>query len=116
RTGRPPSGSGHTRAPPAGRGGRRGGRGRGKAAQQISENFRSEIGGRRDPGAFPLRPCGPPPPYDGGGEDDQRSAAAMLPPSTVITAPVVLAALASETKAWATSSAVTSRPKRLPPI
>ena len=43
-----------------------------------------------------------------------RSAAAMLPPSTVTTAPVVLSANASDTKAWATSSAVTSRPSRLP--
>jgi hypothetical protein len=46
----------------------------------------------------------------------QRSAAAMLPPSTVTTAPVVFVALASETKACATSAAVTSMPKRLPPM
>ena len=32
-----------------------------------------------------------------------RSAAAMLPPSTVTTAPLVLVAFASETKACATS-------------
>ena len=44
----------------------------------------------------------------------QRRAAAMLPPSTVTTAAVVLAASASSTKAWATSSALTSRPSRFP--
>src|SRR5262249_12997475 len=43
-----------------------------------------------------------------------RSAAAMLPPSTASTWPVVLCALASTTKACATSSASTSRPSRLP--
>jgi len=45
-----------------------------------------------------------------------RKAAAMFPPSTVSTAPVVLGALASATKHCATSSAVTSRPSRLPPM
>ena len=45
---------------------------------------------------------------------DQRSAAAMLPPSTVVTSAVVLSASAWCTKACATSSAVTSRPSRLP--
>ena len=47
--------------------------------------------------------------------DDHRGAAAILPPSTVSRAPVVLWAEARETKAWATSSALTSRLSRLEP-
>src|SRR5439155_21885505 len=45
-----------------------------------------------------------------------RSAAAMLPPSTVVTSAVVLSAVACWRNACATSSAVTSRPSRLPVI
>ncbi len=44
----------------------------------------------------------------------QRRAAATFPPSTVRMAPVVARASASEMKARATSSARTSRPRRLP--
>ena len=44
----------------------------------------------------------------------QRSAAAILPPSTGVTSPVVFSSSAWCRKAWATSSAVTSRPSRLP--
>ena len=44
----------------------------------------------------------------------QRTMAATFPPSTVITAPVVRFIRAANTKAWATSSAVTSSPSRLP--
>src|SRR5271157_509389 len=43
-----------------------------------------------------------------------RRAAAILPPSTVVTSAVVLSATAWCRKACATSSAVTSRPRRLP--
>jgi hypothetical protein len=43
-----------------------------------------------------------------------RRAAAMLPPSTVVTSPVVLSSSAWCRNACATSSAVTSRPSRLP--
>ncbi len=42
----------------------------------------------------------------------QRGDAAMLPPSTVIVQPVVLGARAKCKKAFATSSAMTSRPRR----
>ncbi len=47
---------------------------------------------------------------------DYRSDASMLPPSTVRVQAVTLEALASHRKASATSSAVTSRPSRLPPM
>src|SRR5579875_508257 len=55
-------------------------------------------------------------PYHGMRRPCQRSAAAMLPPSTVVTPAVVLSARACARKAWATSSAVTSRRSRLPLI
>ena len=48
------------------------------------------------------------------GRAPQRRAAAMLPPSTVAMPAVVLRASAWATNACATSSAVTSRPSRLP--
>ena len=48
------------------------------------------------------------------GRGRHRNAAAMLPPSTVVTSAVVLSASAWARKACATSSAVTSRPSRLP--
>ena len=47
---------------------------------------------------------------------DYLSAAAILPPSTVVTPAVVLSASAWARNAWATSSAITSRPSRLPLI
>jgi hypothetical protein len=47
---------------------------------------------------------------------NHRKNAATLPPSTVVTSPVVFIANAWWTNACATSSAVTSHPRRLPDI
>ena len=77
------------------------------AASKLKHQAAVEIGPRRSP----IRFTRPPPLRLAQGH---RSAAAMLPPSTVVTSAVVLSASAWCRKAWATSSAVTSRPSRLP--
>ena len=54
--------------------------------------------------------------WPSGLDDRYRNAAAILPPSTVVTSPVVFNSIAWCKKAWATSSAVTSRPSKFPRI